>query len=80
MDILRQIYDYAIENKVDRYVAVTSAAMERVLRRAGIPIRRFGDGKLTRIGKVMSVCIWVDINEQYRNAVYKKIKLERKAA
>ncbi len=80
MDILRQIYDYAIDNNVQRYVAVTSAAMERVLRRAGIPTRRFGDGKLTRIGKVMSVCIWVDINEQYRDAVYKQVNLERKAA
>lgn len=80
MDILKQIYDYAIEHNVKRYVAVTSAAMERVLRRAGIPTSRFGDGKLTRIGKVMSVCIWVDINEQYKNAVYTQDKLERKAA
>ena len=80
MDILQQIYDYAIEHNIKRYVAVTSAAMERVLRLAGIPTRRFGDGKLTRIGKVMSVCIWVDINEQYKRAVYKQLELERKAA
>ena len=80
MDILRQIYDYATANNIDRYVAVTSAAMERVLRIAGIPTRRFGDGKLTRIGKVMSVCVWVDINEQYKQAVYKQFELERKAA
>jgi acyl homoserine lactone synthase len=80
MDILQQIYDYAIANNIERYVAVTSAAMERVLRLTGIPTRRFGDGKLTRIGKVMSVCIWVDINEQYKQAVYRQLEQERKAA
>jgi len=80
LNILQQIYDYAVANNIERYVAVTSAAMERVLRLAGIPTRRFGDGKLTRIGKVMSVCIWVDINEQYKQAVYRQPELERKAA
>ena len=79
MDILRQIYDFAIDNNIHRYVAVTSAAMERVLRIAGIPIQRFGDGKLTRIGKVLSVCIWVDINDQYKQVVYKPNNV-RKAA
>ena len=80
LDILKQIYDHAKENNIERYVAVTSAAMERILRMAGLPIRRFGDGKLTRIGKVMSVCIWVDINEQYKQAVYTHYNSLRKAA
>ena len=80
LDILQQIYDFAIDNNVSRYVAVTSAAMERILRIIGLPIQRFGDGKLTRIGKVMSVCIWVDINDQYKNAIYNAYQIERKAA
>lgn len=79
-DMFREVYDFAVENNISRYVVVTSAAIERMLRLVGIPTQRFGDGKLTRIGKVMSVCVWVDINEQFRRAVYSPCEPERKAA
>lgn len=79
-EMFREVYDFAMENNIERYVVVTSAAIERMLRLVGIPTKRFGDGKLTRIGKVMSVCVWVDINEQFRQAVYGTIEHERKAA
>ena len=79
-DMFREVYDFAVANNISRYVVVTSAAIERMLRLVGIPTQRFGDGKLTRIGKVLSVCIWVDINEQFQQAVYSPCELERKAA
>ncbi len=79
-DMFRHVYDFAIENNIQRYVVVTSAAIERLLRQVGIPTQRFGDGKLTRIGKVLSVCIWVDINEQFRQAVYPDYTLQKDVA
>ena len=79
-DMFRNVYDFAVENNIKRYVVVTSAAIERLLRQVGIPTQRFGDGKLTRIGKVTSVCVWVDINEQFRQAVYSPYEIEKEAA
>ena len=80
LDMFRSVYDFAVSNKINRYVVVTSSAIERLLRQIGIPTRRFGDGKLTRIGKVTSVCIWVDINEQFRRAVYDNYTLQKEVA
>lgn len=81
LDLLRGIYDFAIENNIDRYVVVTTAAIERLLKHhVGLPMQRFGDGKLTKVGKEISVCTWVDINEQYRRAVYSPYQLEKEAA
>lgn len=79
-DMFRNVYDFAVENNIKRYVVVTSAAIERLLRQVGIPTQRFGDGKLTRIGKVTSVCVWVDINEQFRQAVYSPYHIDKEAA
>lgn len=79
-DMFRSVYDFAIDNNINRYVVVTSAAIERLLKQVGIPTQRFGDGKLTKIGKVTSVCIWVDINEQFRQAVYNPYNTEKEAA
>lgn len=79
-DMFRNVYDFAVQNNIKRYVVVTSAAIERLLRHVGIPTQRFGDGKLTKIGKVMSVCVWVDINEQFRQAVYSTYNIEKEAA
>jgi len=67
--ILRSAYEFAAQHDIKQYAAVTSVAAERLLRQLKLPMRRFGDGKATRIGKVLSVAIWVDINEQYREAV-----------
>ncbi len=80
LDMFREVYDFAVANNISRYVVVTSAAIERMLRLVGIPTSRFGDGKLTRIGKVLSVCVWVDINDRFRQAVYGPIEDQRKAA
>ena len=54
----------------DQFVTVTSVALERLLKRTGLPIRRFGDGKAQRVGKVLTVACWVDINEQFAGVVY----------
>jgi N-acyl-L-homoserine lactone synthetase len=49
---------------------VTSVGIERLLHRIKLPISRFGDGRVVRLGKVPSVVLWVDINKQCRDALY----------
>ena len=80
LDMFRNIYEYGIQNNIKRYVAVTSTPMERILRLSGIPTKRFGDGKTTRIGDVNCLCIWIDVNDQLRQAVYKPFEFNREAA
>ncbi len=69
-EILQNLVDYAIARGIHSYVVVTSVAMERMLRKIGIPLRRFGDQQAVKIGKVLSVACWVDINEETWRAVY----------
>jgi len=68
--MMQQVVQYADDNGIDAYVTVTSVALERMLRRAGIPLQRFGDGKARRIGRVLSVACWIPINAQCRAAVW----------
>lgn len=69
-DMIRSVYDFARQNNIQRYITVTSAALERLLKRTGLPIYRFGGHKPQRVGKIMTVACWVDINEQFRDVVY----------
>ncbi len=69
MDMIRTVYDFALSRNIDHYVAVTSVALERLLKRIGLPIRRFGDGKAQKVGKVLTVACWIDIDDQLANVV-----------
>lgn len=68
--MIRRVYEFAVLNGIQQYVTVTSVALERMMKKAGFPMRRFGDGKAQRVGKVLSVACWIDINEQFRKAAY----------
>lgn len=68
-EMMKQILAFAEENGIRSYVTVTSVAVERLFKRAGIPIRRFGDGKAQRVGHVLSVACWIDINDEVRQVV-----------
>lgn len=70
LGMIRKVYDFALEHDIHEYVTVTSVALERLLKRTGLPIRRFGDGKAQRVGKVLTVACHVDINDQFREVVY----------
>jgi acyl homoserine lactone synthase len=70
MDMIRSLYEFAVSNQIDQLVTVTSVALERLLKRIGFPIHRFGDGKAQWVGRVLTVACWVDINEQIANVVY----------
>lgn len=79
-ELLRAIYEYAIANDINEYVTVCSVAMERLMRTIGLPLRRLGDGKATRIGNVLSVACFISVNEQSRAAVYGDLRDDRAGA
>ena len=70
MDMIRRLYDFAVENQVEQFVTVTSVALERLLKRTGLPIRRMGNGRAQKIGRVLTVACWVDVNQQFADVVY----------
>jgi len=70
LEMIRKVYDFAVSHGIREYVTVTSVALERLLKRTGLPIRRFGDGKAQKVGKVLTVACHVDIDDQFRDVVY----------
>jgi len=70
LELIKTAYDFAVENNIDHYIVVTSVAMERLVKRLGLPVRRFGNKSSTQLGNVLSVALWVDINEQFHQIVY----------
>lgn len=68
--MIKGALEFAEENGIRHYVFATSVALERLFKVLGLPVYRFGDRKAQRIGKVLSVACWVDINDQFRRVVY----------
>jgi len=69
LGLMRTAVEYAENHGITRYVAVTSAAMERMLRGIGMPTRRLGEGKAIRIGKVLTVACYIPIDGRTRAAL-----------
>lgn len=69
MKMIRVLLQIAERNGVSCYVTVTSVALERLMKQIGIPVRRFGDGQPQRVGKVLSVACWIDVDDRFRQAV-----------
>jgi len=67
-EMIRTIVEFAEKQGIRHYVTVTSVAVERLMKQAGISLRRFGDGKSQRVGKVLTVACWVDV-DMLRQAV-----------
>lgn len=83
LQMLQRAVDFAGQHGIRSCVVVTSVALERLLLKLGIPLRRFGDKKAQKIGKVLSVACWIDINDQCCRAIQQSIELgqeERRAA
>lgn len=58
---------FAIANHVTQFVIVTTVAVERLINSTGVVMNRFGPP--TRIGRVMSVACWVDIDAHTRHVL-----------
>jgi len=67
--MIRSLLPFAEAHGIRQYVFVTSVALERLVRRIGLPLRRFGDGQAQRVGKVLSVACWLDVDAEFREAV-----------
>ena len=69
--MIRSVYDFSNLHGIQKYILVTSVALERLLKRIGFPIYRFENHKAQYVGKVLTVACWVDINNQFRDVIYK---------
>jgi acyl homoserine lactone synthase len=69
--MIRSVYQFSIQRGIQKYILVTSVALERLLKRIGFPIYRFENHKPQHVGKVLTVACYVDINNEFRDVVYK---------
>lgn len=79
LELMRSAVTFAEQNGIRRYVAVTSAAMERMLRRLGLPMRRLGEGRVMQIGKVRTVACYIPIDGRTRAALMMPSRTELRA-
>jgi len=70
LDAMREIVSFGDRMGIERYVTVTTTAVERLLRRANIAITRFGPP--IRIGVENAVALDIDIGEQTHLALFGK--------
>ncbi len=70
-DMIRSAFDFAKQHGIERYVTVTSVSLERLLKRTGLPVHRLEGQTPQRIGKVLTVACYVDINDDTREVVYR---------
>lgn len=75
MDVTREIVSFGDKIGIENYVVVTTTAIERMMRLAGLAITRFGPP--IRIGVENAVALDFDIGEQTHEALFGKL---RKAA
>lgn len=71
MQSIDEIIIYGYRMRIEQYVTVTTTAIERMLRRAGVVIQRFGPP--IQIGVENTVALYVDIQESYRKAQITRI-------
>lgn len=64
LQLMQKSYEFAREHNIHRYVFVTSTAVERMLKRLNLTIRRMGDGESTRIGEVDCVALWMEVDDK----------------
>ncbi len=81
--MIRSAFDFAEQHGIQRYVTVVSVAVERLMKRIGLPIFRLNSQIPQRIGKVATVDCYIDITDETRKVVYDNylaITAPRKAA
>jgi acyl homoserine lactone synthase len=68
LDAMRAVVDFADRMGVTSYVTVTTTAVERLLARARIEMRRFGPPM--KIGRVNAVALAIDLGKQTHEALF----------
>jgi acyl homoserine lactone synthase len=67
VELMRASVHFARASGIARYVTVTTTAIERMLKRQGLNIRRMGPP--IRIGDVMTVACFIELDEQTSDAL-----------
>jgi acyl homoserine lactone synthase len=67
--MLREAYLFAKVNQISEYVMVTTAAIERYLKRIGFKPSRLGEGKTIKIGIERSVALRLPIDALFARCV-----------
>ena len=67
--MFREMVRFADARGIGQYVAVINTAYERLLRRNGIPLERFGDGGTTWLGDIETVACRIPIDVAMRQAI-----------
>ena len=63
--MVKAVLKFAQEREIESFVAVVSKPVERLLRSSGLTAHRFGDGKMTKLGSVDCVAIWLHLSENH---------------
>jgi len=71
MDVTREIIRFGDKMGVEHYVTVTTPSIERMMRRAGLAVTRYGPP--IRIGVENAVALDFDIGEQTHEALFGRI-------
>lgn len=59
--LIQSFYDFSYQHDIDQLVAVTSVAAERMMKKLGVNLRRLGDGKSIKIGKVLTTAVLINV-------------------
>lgn len=71
LNAMREVVTFADRMGITSYVTVTTTAVERLLKTAGIEMRRFGPP--LRIGIENAVALTIDLGEQTHQALFKQL-------
>lgn len=71
LDVLRETVTFGDKMGIEHYVMVTTVSIERMMRRAGFAVTRFGPPM--RIGVENAVALYFDIGEQTHEALFGKM-------
>ncbi len=71
LDALREIVIFGDKMGIARYITVTTSSIERMLRRIGLTVSRFGPP--IKIGVETAIAVDIDIGEQTHEVLFGKI-------
>jgi acyl homoserine lactone synthase len=71
IDAMREVVKFADRMAITRYVTVTTTAIERMLRTAGVETRRFGPPM--RVGVENAVALTIELGAQTRHPLFEQV-------
>ncbi len=67
MALMTQAWHFARSRGIERYVTVTTAAIERLLKKQGLSVHRLASP--IRVGAVLTVACFIEVDEVTRRAL-----------